>query len=268
MGVITERERQKYFAYLDGVADGLNELSRDMEEIAEVINCDADAEAKCRMISNILTAKPHYFEKQEPSGDAVSRQAVLKTLDDMDNALDEDRTVENYKELLKECYEVLPSVNPQPCDDAVSRQAVKEQMIKYGFHAPNMTVTEFVEDLPFAKQEPSETIHGSTYGGVSWGGTYNPQEPNIDMESEKIKNLQKCAYLEGFHEALKMLVKQEPKAEQFAEWVATEIFDDNWEYNKDAFAELACRKLAKLGIVRAEGGEWILVEQEEGSDKE
>jgi hypothetical protein len=28
MGVITERERQKYFAYLDGVADGLNE-SRD-----------------------------------------------------------------------------------------------------------------------------------------------------------------------------------------------------------------------------------------------
>ena len=100
MGVITERERQKYFAYLDGVADGLNELSRDMEEIAEVINCDADAEAKCRMISNILTAKPHYFEKQEPSGDAVSRQAVA------------------------------------------------EQMIKYGFLAPDMTVTEFVEDLP------------------------------------------------------------------------------------------------------------------------
>ena len=28
-------------------------------------------------------------------------------------------------------------------------------------------------------QEPSETIHGSTYGGVSWGGTYKPQEPKI-----------------------------------------------------------------------------------------
>lgn len=38
---------------------------RDMEEIAEVINCDADAETKCKMISNILTAKPHYFEEQE-----------------------------------------------------------------------------------------------------------------------------------------------------------------------------------------------------------
>lgn len=57
-------------------------------------------------------------------------------------------------------------------------------------------------------------------------------------------------------------LEQEPKAEQFAEWVATEIFDEYWEYNKDAFEELACRKLAKLGIVRAIGDEWELVEQE------
>ena len=27
------------------------------------------------------------------------------------------------------------------------------------------------------EQEPSKTIHGSTYGGVSWGGTYKPQQP-------------------------------------------------------------------------------------------
>lgn len=37
--------------------------SRDMKEIEEVINCDADVETKCKMISNILTAKPHYFEE-------------------------------------------------------------------------------------------------------------------------------------------------------------------------------------------------------------
>ena len=49
----------------------------------------------------------------QADGEYISRQAVLKTLDDMDNVLDEDRTIENYKELLKECYEVLPSVNPQ-----------------------------------------------------------------------------------------------------------------------------------------------------------
>ena len=42
-----------------------------------------------------------------------------------------------------------------------------------------------------------------------------------------------------------------------------------WEYNKDAFPEIACRKLAKLGIVRAKSDEWELVEpqeSEEGTD--
>lgn len=48
--------------------------------------------------------------------------------------------------LLKDC-ESCRAENPNKCEDAVSRLAVKEQMIKYGFHAPDMTVTEFVEDL-------------------------------------------------------------------------------------------------------------------------
>ena len=61
--------------------------------------------------------------------------------------------------------------------------------------------------------------------------------------------------------AIKAL-EQSPEMEQFAKWVATDIFDDMWEYNKDAFAEIACRKLAKLGIVRAKGDEWELVESE------
>lgn len=65
--------------------------------------------------------------------------------------------------------------------------------------------------------------------------------------------------------AIKVL-EQEPCIDdmsRFARWVATEIFDDMWEYNKDAFAEIACRKLAKLGIVRAKGDEWELVEPQE-----
>ena len=66
-----------------------------------------------------------------------------------------------------------------------------------------------------------------------------------------------------FTEALTGILEQEPKMEQFAKWVATEIFDDMREYNQDSFAEIACRKLAKLGIVRAKGDEWELVEREE-----
>lgn len=42
----------------------------------------------------------------------------------------------------------------------------------------------------------------------------------------------------------------------FAEWVTNEIFDDMWEHNKDAFAEIACRKLKKLGLVKANGDVW------------
>ena len=64
-------------------------------------------------------------------------------------------------------------------------------------------------------------------------------------------------------EALDMAIKaleQKSKTDQFVEWVAEEIFDENWEYNKEAFAELACRKLAKLGMVIMIGDEWVLVE--------
>ena len=46
----------------------------------------------------------------KPCIDAVSRQAVLNTLDFADKALDENRTVETYKELLIACYKDLPSV--------------------------------------------------------------------------------------------------------------------------------------------------------------
>lgn len=39
--------------------------------------------------------------------------------------------------------------------DYISREAIKDAMLRYGFKAPDMTVTEFVEDeLPAADVEP------------------------------------------------------------------------------------------------------------------
>lgn len=39
--------------------------------------------------------------------------------------------------------------------DYTSREAIKDAMLRYGFKAPDMTVTEFVEDeLPTADVEP------------------------------------------------------------------------------------------------------------------
>ena len=65
--------------------------------------------------------------------------------------------------------------------------------------------------------------------------------------------------------AIKAL-EQSPEMDQFAKWVAAEIFDDMWEYNKDSFAEIACRKLAKFGIIRPKGDEWELVEPQESEE--
>ena len=67
-------------------------------------------------------------------------------------------------------------------------------------------------------------------------------------------------------QAKEMAIKALQEPYDFAKWVATEIFDE-WEYNKDSFAEIACRKLEKLGIVRAKGDEWELSEQEPSGDE-
>lgn len=81
-----------------------------------------------------------------------------------------------------------------------------------------------------------------------------------------LKNIKNVGYIKNLlnhSEAIDMAIKaleKESESKQFEEWVAREIFDEYWEYNKDAFAEIACRKLAKLGIVREKGDVWELVE--------
>ena len=89
--------------------------------------------------------------------------------------------------------------------------------------------------------------------------TYNEMGIIIDTKAEEVAqpNLQPTCPPVNL---------QESKTWQFAKWVADEIFDENWEYNKDAFAELACRKLAKLGIVRAKGDEWELIDPHESEE--
>lgn len=81
------------------------------------------------------------------------------------------------------------------CGNGVSRQAVKEQMIKYGFRAPDMTVTEFVEDLPPVKPQQEDIAKDGTLtvrvadgrkvtrvfvcGDNHFGGLYYPDEDDI-----------------------------------------------------------------------------------------
>lgn len=65
--------------------------------------------------------------EQEPCVDAVRRRAVLDTLDKMDKALDDDRSVENYKELLTECYKDLTPVIPEKTGEWLRMSDLSEQ---------------------------------------------------------------------------------------------------------------------------------------------
>ena len=54
-------------------------------------------------------------------------------------------------------------------NDLISRQTVKEQMLKYGFSAPDMTVTEFTEDLLPPAEPEKEIPRRVLWSG--WKGT-------------------------------------------------------------------------------------------------
>lgn len=83
--------------------------------------------------------------EQQPSEGKVSMEVYKQVTAERDIA------IEQLKELGYEFGEKI-----RTSDNCVSRQAVKEGTIKYGFRAPDMTVTEFIEDeLP-----PVTPTHG------------------------------------------------------------------------------------------------------------
>ena len=89
------------------------------------------------------------------------------------------------EELIKE---TVASIWGEPCDDYVKREDVKSGMIKYGFLAPDMTVTEFVEDeLPSVTPQPKrgKWIEKTGEGFDAWAecsecGCVNPFEDDFN----------------------------------------------------------------------------------------
>jgi len=84
--------------------------------------------------------------------DAISRQAVLDTLDTADKFMDEDRTIENYKALLKECYEVLPPVTQKSAKDYLDMADRKAKKIKDALTVTHMSG----EWIPVRERLPKE----------------------------------------------------------------------------------------------------------------
>lgn len=64
------------------------------------------------------------------------------------------------------------------------------------------------------------------------------------------KELCECA---KEHEQLALWLKELKELQKFAEFVTGEVLDDNFEDCSGAFAEIACRKLVKLGYVKLDG---------------
>lgn len=47
----------------------------------------------------------------------------------------------------------------------------------------------------------------------------------------------------------------------FCIWVARKVINgESWKVNSDSFAEIACRKLNKLGIIDKQGDSWVYKE--------
>ena len=94
----------EHCAYIECPKD---DYQTDMDEIAEIMKCDADAETKRKMISNILTAKPHYFAEKEPKS---CKKCLYAEETDGSHCY--------------ECVKGESKFEQEPCEDAVSRQAV------------------------------------------------------------------------------------------------------------------------------------------------
>lgn len=85
-----------------------------------------------------------------------------------------------------------------------------------------------------------------------------------------IVSIRDCTGNKEFVEALELSIdtmRKYQQLEDFARWVAVEVIDEElWTYNHLSFAELACRKLVKLGIMQKSDGEYTYEVLEDEND--
>jgi len=86
------------------------------------------------------------------------------------------------------------------------------------------------------------------------------------VQLKKLKSFHNGSYGASINFAIDTMNKYQ-QLEDFARWVAAEIIDEElWTYNYLAFAELACRKLVKLGIMQESNGEYLYEEVKDEND--
>lgn len=125
----------------------------------------------------------------------MTREEILNTPEIVDFMLDKSVIAESkmklHKRLDELCKLAIKALEQEPCEDADSRQAVKEQMIYYGFLAPDMTVTEFVEDCLPSVNTQKPFINKPC---VSSGVCEHDKTNVLDKIRAEIIELTKCPY--------------------------------------------------------------------------
>ena len=116
-------------------AEEVAESKKAESEIAEIQGCDKYA-LKCEECAKehrqLVEWLKDYkrLKEQEPSGDLISRQAAI---DAANKVIERDTSgnndVVNAMIAWSAYIKSLPSVKPQPCEDAVSRQALKDILV-------------------------------------------------------------------------------------------------------------------------------------------
>lgn len=96
--------------------------------------------------------------KNELVVDCIRRKSVLNTLERMDEALDVERTVEAYKELLIACYQELPSVTPQ--EPFINKPCVSEKQCEHDKSVVLDKIDEVITDAldKSTDQKESQTL--------------------------------------------------------------------------------------------------------------
>lgn len=98
----------------------------------ECKNCKhyADNDETCLECEYEGVTRGYTKYEQEPSGDLISRQAAIKSIEERAKRIRNEDTLNGLAGAVAILFE-LPSVMPQPCEDAVSREAVDDILCLY-----------------------------------------------------------------------------------------------------------------------------------------
>ena len=115
--------------------------------------------------------------------DLISRQAAIETAENVAFAVDEHGSAEGWLAMLTNSLEILPSAQPEPCEDAVSRRILLSDLKeltaawgKYPVMAEQIKGVEaaigYVETIPSVTPEQKKGKWIKRYTGTIANGLY------------------------------------------------------------------------------------------------